>query len=68
MLKKEEDFLKSYIDKLVAKNFARLVEIGKVTISYGVLFALKKDGELRPYINYRPINTKTIKDYDLIPL
>ena len=50
--KKEEDFVKKYIKDLVTKNFARLVKISKATVSYGILFAKKKNGNLRLYINY----------------
>ena len=52
--KKEEDFLKDYIKKYLAKGFIRP---SKSLIAHDILFALKKDGSLRPYIDYRKLNT-----------
>jgi hypothetical protein len=48
--KLEEDFLKDYIEKLLIKKFIRP---STSSISHGVVFALKKDGGLRPCIDYR---------------
>ena len=59
LFKKEEDFLKDYIEKYLAKEFIRP---SKSSIVYGMLFALKKDGSLRPYIDYRKLNTITKKN------
>ena len=53
LFKKEEDFLKDYIEKYLAKGFIRP---SKSLIVYDVLFALKKDGSLRPCIDYRKLN------------
>ena len=50
MLKKEEDFLKGYINDLLEKEYIRL---SKLLILYEVLFILKKDRSLRLYIDYR---------------
>ena len=51
--KKEEDFLKDYIEKHLAKGFIRP---SKSFIVHGILFAPKKDRSLRPYIDYRKLN------------
>ena len=57
--KKEEDFLKDYIEKYLAKGFIRS---SKSLIVYGVLFAPKKDRSLRPCIDYRKLNAITKKN------
>ena len=62
--KKEEDFLKEYIDKNLAKKFIRKSSSG---ISHGVLFAPKKDGSLRPCIDYRKLNEITKKNRYPLP-
>ena len=59
LLKKEEDFLKDYIEKHLEKKFIRP---SKSLIAHGVLFALKKDGSLRPCIDYRKLNAITRKN------
>ena len=51
--KKEEDFLKEYIEKHLEKRFIRP---STSLIAHGVLFAPKKDGSLRPCIDYRKLN------------
>ena len=51
--KKEKDFLKDYIEKHLAKEF---IQPSKSSIAHGILFAPKKDGSLRPYIDYRKLN------------
>ena len=61
--KKEEDFLKEYIKDLLGKEFIRL---SMLSIAYRVLFIPKKDRGLRPYINYRKINTLTKKNRYLL--
>jgi hypothetical protein len=67
---KEGSFLKEYIEKLERKGFVRRSHLkarNKNSISHGVLFAPKKDGTLRPYIDYRPLNEKTVKDHYALP-
>jgi hypothetical protein len=64
LLKKEEDFLKDYIEKHLAKGFIRS---SKLSISYGVLFANKKDRGLQPYIDYRKLNAITKKNRYPLP-
>ena len=62
--KKEEDFLKDYIEKHLAKGFIRP---SRSSISHGVLFAPKKDGSLRPCIDYRKLNDITQKNRYPLP-
>ncbi len=62
--KKEEDFLKEYIEKHLAKGFIRP---SKSSIAHGVLFAPKKDGSLRPCIDYRKLNAITKKNRYPLP-
>ena len=59
LFKKEEDFLKDYIEKYLAKEFIRP---SKSSIAHGMLFAPKKNGSLRPYIDYRKLNAITKKN------
>ncbi|GAM88161.1 hypothetical protein ANO11243_061920 [Dothideomycetidae sp. 11243] len=62
--KKEEDFLKEYIGKHLEKGFIRP---SKSPIAHGVLFAPKKDGSLRPCIDYRKLNAITRKNRYPLP-
>ena len=62
--KKEEDFLKEYVETLEAKKFIRP---STSPIAHGVVFANKKDGGLRPCIDYRKLNDKTIKNRYPLP-
>ena len=62
--KKEEDFLKEYVEKHLYKGFIR-PSISPV--AYGVLFAPKKDGTLRPCIDYRKLNAMTRKNRYPLP-
>ena len=62
--KKEEDFLKDYIEKHLEKKFIRP---SKSHIAHGVLFAPKKDGGLRPCIDYRKLNAITKKNRYPLP-
>lgn len=62
--KKEEDFLKEYVENLLHKEFIRP---STSPISHGVLFAPKKDGGLRPCIDYRKLNAITKKNRYPLP-
>ena len=62
--KKEQDFLKEYLDKHLKKGFIRPLTS---LIAHGVLFALKKDGTLRPCIDYRKLNDLTRKNRYPLP-
>lgn len=62
--KKEEDFLKEYIDTHLEKQFIRK---SSSRISHGVLFVPKKDGTLRPCIDFRPLNELTSKNRYPLP-
>ena len=62
--KKEEDFLKDYVNKHLEKGFIRK---SKSSIAHGVLFAPKKDGGLRVCIDYRKLNEITKKNRYPLP-
>ena len=62
--KKEEDFLKDYIEKHLAKGF---IQPSKSSIAHGVLFAPKKNRSLRPCIDYRKLNAITKKNRYPLP-
>jgi len=62
--KKEEDFLKEYIDEHLQKKFIRP---STSSVAHGVLFAPKKDGGLRPCIDYRKLNEITKKNRYPLP-
>jgi hypothetical protein len=61
---KEEEFLKDYVQKLEAKGFIRK---SASPISHAVIFANKKDGGLRPCIDFRQLNDITIKNRYPLP-
>ena len=56
ILKKEEKFLKTYINGLLMKGFIRA---SSSKVSHAVLFAPKKDGGLRLCIDFRRMNAIT---------
>jgi hypothetical protein len=56
---KESAILKEYIDDNLNKGNIRK---SKSSAGYLILFVLKKGGELRIYVDYRQLNSITIKD------
>jgi hypothetical protein len=56
---KESATLKEYIDDNLNKENIRK---SKSSAGYPILFVLKKGGELRMYVDYRQLNSITIKD------
>jgi hypothetical protein len=65
MSEKELQVLKEYIDEQLRLGKIRP---SKSPAGHGVLFALKKDGSLQLYVDYRPLNAITIKDHYPLPL
>ena len=65
LLEKELAILKEYIDVNLKKGFIRLSVLLAASL---LLFVLKKNGKLRPYIDYRQLNSITIKDKYLLSL
>ena len=63
LLEKELQVLRGYIKENLRKGFIRE---SKLLVSYPILFALKKDGSLQLYINYRKLNDITIKNRYLL--
>ena len=55
---KEEEAIKEHVEKLLAQGFIRK---SHSEFSHGVLLAPKKDGTLRPCIDFRPLNAITTK-------
>jgi hypothetical protein len=51
--------LKEFLEKNLAKRF---IQESKSLTSAPILFALKKDGSLRLYVNYQGLNAITIKN------
>ena len=51
--------LKNYLNKNLKKNFIREI---KIIVEFFILFVPKKDRKLRFYIDYRKLNTITIKN------
>ena len=62
---KEAKFLEEYLKENLAKGFIRK---SHSLISHGILFVPKKNGGLRPYIDYRPINAITKRNQYPLPL
>ena len=56
--------LRNYLDKNLKKGFIREA---KTTVGFLILFVLKKDGKFRLCVNYRKLNTITIKDKYPLP-
>ena len=57
--------LKEYINVNLEKGFIR----PSISLAASLLlFVLKKNGKLRPYIDYRQLNSITIKDRYPLPL
>ncbi len=57
--------LREYLNENLKKGFIRL---STSLVGSPVLLVLKKDGKKRLYINYRKLNTITIKDRYALPL
>ena len=57
------EILKNYLDKNLKKDF---IKKEKTTIEFLILFVLKKNEKLRLYINYKKLNTITIKNKYLL--
>ena len=55
--------LRDYLDENLKKDF---IQKTKIIIGFLILFVLKKDRKLRLYVNYRKLNTITIKDKYLL--
>ena len=65
MSPKEVKFLEEYLKENLVKGFIRE---SHSLISHGILFVPKKDGGLRPCIDYRPINAITKRNQYPLPL
>lgn len=62
---KESDTLKEYIDENLKKGYIRA---SKSSAGYPIIFVPKKDGSLRLCVDYRHLNSITIKDRHPLPL
>jgi hypothetical protein len=62
---KEEDLLKDWIDSNLEKGFIRP---SKSPCAAPIFFVPKKDGDLRPCINYKRLNENTLPDGRPLPL
>ena len=60
----ELEILRSYLDENLKKGFIREI---KITAGFLILFVPKKDEKLRLCVNYRRLNTITIKDKYSLP-
>ena len=61
---KQLRFQKKYLDDNLAKGFIRK---SQSQVAYPMLFVPKKDGELRPCVDYRKLNDITIKNRYPLP-
>jgi hypothetical protein len=57
--------LKEFLEENLAKRF---IQKSKSLVSAPILFALKKNGSLRLYVNYQGLNTVTVKNRYSLPL
>ena len=57
--------LHDFLEENLAKGF---IQESKSPVGTPILFAPKKDSSLRLYIDYRGLNTITVKNYYLLPL
>jgi transposase InsO family protein len=62
---KESTTLKEYIDENLQKGYIRA---SKSSAGYPIIFVPKKDGSLRLCVDYRQLNSITIKDRHPLPL
>ena len=62
---KESETLKEYIDENLKKGYIRA---SKSPAGYPIIFVPKKDGSLRLCVDYRHLNSITIKDRHPLPL
>lgn len=61
----ELEILYKYLEENIYKGFIRL---SKSSAGAPIFFVPKKDRGLRLYIDYRGLNTITVKNYYLLPL
>ena len=62
--KKEEDFLKDYVKSQEKRGFVRK---SKSPITHRIVFASKKDGGLRPCVDFQKTNDITVKNRYPLP-
>jgi hypothetical protein len=64
LLSRELIALKKFLKKNLTKGF---IQESKSLAGTLILFALKKDGSLRLYVNYQGLNAITVKNRYLLP-